>query len=71
MRARPCLGCLLVFAGCGNSAVTEAVAAPVNAPMVARERLLHDLDGQRDTARQRAGVMADVVDGEEADTRDH
>lgn len=60
----------MLFAGCGHSAVTEAVAAPVNAPMVARERLLHDLDGQRNAARQRAGVMADVVDGAEAEARD-
>jgi hypothetical protein len=56
----------LLLAGCGNPAVTEAVMAPGNAPMVARERLLHDLDGQRDAARQRAGVMADVVDDAEA-----
>jgi len=70
MRSRPGWCFLLLLASCGSRAATEAVAAPVNAPLVARERLLHDLGGQQAAARQRAAGMAAVVDDGQAPPSD-
>ena len=42
------------------SAISD-LAAPITAPMVVRERLLHDLDQQKQLARERAGTMDEVV----------
>jgi hypothetical protein len=60
--ALPCL-----CAGCepppDGAAPTESVfAKPVTAPMAARERLLHDVDIQKQLANGRAGHMQAVID---------
>jgi len=46
----------------GDGASTPMLAKPVTAPMAARERLLHDLDGHKQQARDRAGQMQNVID---------
>jgi hypothetical protein len=65
MRSRRCAWLLLLLSACGNPDVTAAVTAPVAAPLVARERLLHDLGNQRAAARQRAAGMSAVLDAAE------
>ncbi|MCA8963610.1 MAG: hypothetical protein KDC48_01915 [Planctomycetes bacterium] len=54
----------LLCAGCGGhgKATADAVAAPVVTPMQARERLVHDLDVQKQLARDRAEQFDEAAD---------
>ena len=45
-----------------QKAATPMLAKPVIAPMAARERLLHDLEVQKQHANVRAGQMQSVID---------
>ncbi len=61
----------VLFTGCGRApretarpepgAPASVIAAPVLAPMVARERLLEDLGQQQQQARERAAVFDDAA----------
>ena len=63
---------LLLLTGCGGAKAgpagpkqppaTSAMATPVIAPMQARERLLHDLDIQKQNARDRATTLDGVIE---------
>jgi hypothetical protein len=71
MRTLPTLTLFLLCAGCGRApnaaaatqpAPTSDLAAPVLAPMAARERLLEDLEVQKQQARSRASQFDAVTD---------
>lgn len=73
MRTLPTLTMFLLCAGCGRApdtaaparpAPTSDLAAPVLAPMAARERLLEDLEQQKQQARDRAAQF-DAVTGDD------
>jgi hypothetical protein len=49
----------------GHKVAASPLAAPVTAPMAARERLMSDLDRQKQLARERADDFATAAD------RDH
>jgi hypothetical protein len=74
MRTLLVIAFALLFAGCSHAPHSAAprrpapaadLAAPVLAPMAARERLLEDLGDQKQLARDRAATLDDVAD------RDH
>lgn len=74
MRNLLAVASVLLFAGCGHTPPTAAperpapipdLAAPVLAPMAARQRLLQDLETEKQQARDRADTF------DEAAGRDH
>ncbi len=74
MRNLLAVASVLLFAGCGHAPHTAAparpapipdLAAPVLAPMAARERLLEDLEVQKQKAHDRADTFDEAAD------RDH
>lgn len=61
---------LLLAVGCGHAAPerpnqpaskASELAAPITAPMAARDRLLHDLEHQQRLARARSALLDDTV----------
>lgn len=67
MRNLLILASLLLCAGCGRTTDTATpapqsdFAAPVLAPMQARERLLEDLEQQQQQARDRSAMFDDAA----------
>lgn len=70
MRTVLTVASLLLCTGCGRAPATAApgapaaspdLAAPVLAPMAARERLLDDLGQEKQKARERSSVFDDAA----------